>query len=293
MNVGFIGLGTMGQGMAANLLKSGLALTVFNRTRSKADKLVEQGARFAGSMEELGECDAVFTMVSDDRALRSICFEQGLLDSIKPGAAHISSSTISLELARELITQHADRSQEFVGAPVSGRGDFAREGRLFVITAGKAEVVTRCKPLFEAIGQKSMYFGDDPTAAVIVKLAVNLMIAGTIGIIAEAYNMVGRFGIAKTEFHDFVTSGLFSAPVFHAYGGMIASDQYQPANFPTPLGLKDLKLALAAAEETATPLPIGSVVRDELLATLARGYHDLDWSSLALAMADALAPAET
>lgn len=283
LRVGFVGLGTMGRGMAANILRAGFDLTVYNRTRGKATPLIEQGAKFAETPAGLGDCDVVFTMVSDDTALRAVCFDGGLVAAMKPGAIHAASSTISTALVQELNAAHAALGQTLVGAPVSGRGDFAEAGKLFVITAGPEEALRTCAPLFDAIGQRTLDFGRDAAAAFVCKLAVNAMIANAIASISETYQLVEAWGVDRTQFNDFVTHGLFASPAYSAYGGMIASRTYTPANFPVSLGLKDVRLAFAAAEEKNVQLPAAATMRNLLVSALSQGMGDLDWSSVARA----------
>jgi 3-hydroxyisobutyrate dehydrogenase-like beta-hydroxyacid dehydrogenase len=283
LRVGFVGLGTMGRGMAGNILRAGFDLTVYNRTRTKAEPLIARGARFAETLDALGDCDVVFTMVSDDAALRSVCFDGQLVAAMKPGAIHVASSTISTALAAELNEAHTARRQTLVGAPVSGRGDFAEAGTLFVIAAGAEEALRTCAPLFAAIGQRTLDFGRDATAAFVCKLAVNAMVANAIAAISEAYQLVEAWGVDRVQFNDFVTHGLFAAPAYKAYGGLIATHSYTPANFPVALGLKDLRLAVAAAEEKNVQLPAAAAVRNLLVSALAQGLGELDWSCVARA----------
>lgn len=283
LKVGFIGLGTMGQGMAQNILGHEFDLMVYNRTASKAEFLAEKGAVVANDLKDLEACDVVFTMVSDDNALRSICFESGLLDIMKPGSIHISSSTISTDLAEELKSEHAKRNQQFAGAPVSGRGDFALQGKLFIIYAGSAEILEVCMPIFEAIGQKTINFGQDPTSAFVCKLAVNAMIANAIGSISETYRLVEAWGIDRVQFNDFVTNGLFASPAYQAYGKLMAHHDYLPANFPVGLGLKDVRLAFNAAEQKNVQMPCVSAVRNLLMSALDQQMEEFDWSAIAIA----------
>lgn len=282
-HIGFVGLGTMGSGMAANILRAGFRLTVCNRTRSKADRLIEMGAHFAETAAGLSDCDIIFTMVSNDAALRSICFEGGLIEAMKPGAIHVASSTISTALAEALNAEHSGRGQILVGAPVSGRGDFAESGKLFIIFAGPEGALKSCAPVFDVIGQRTLDFGRNATAAFVCKLAVNTMIANAIASISEAYQLVEAWGVDRGQFNDFVTNGLFASPAYSAYGGMIASHTYSPANFPVSLGLKDVRLAFAAADEKNVQLPAAAAIRNLLVSAVSQGMADLDWSSVALA----------
>ena len=281
MNIGFIGLGNMGSAMAMNLLRARHDLTVYNRTPEKATPLLKQGARAAASPLEVSSTDVVFTMLADDRAVESVTFgEAGILANLRPGSIHISSSTISVELSRRLTAAHEERNQQFISAPVFGRPEAAEAGKLFVVAAGPDDAVERCMPLFDVIGQRTFRFGDQPFLANLVKLGGNFLIASVLESLSEAMALVGKAGINQHEYVDFLTSTLFAAPVYKTYGALIADKKFQPAGFAAPLGLKDVRLALAAGEQFRVPLPLASLIRDRFLALLARGGDALDWSAI-------------
>jgi 3-hydroxyisobutyrate dehydrogenase-like beta-hydroxyacid dehydrogenase len=167
MKVGFIGLGNMGSGMAANLLKAGHEVTVYNRTPSKARALVEQGAHHAAQVADACRGDAVITMLSDDSAVQSVVFgDPGVISSLGKGGIHISSSTISMKLSERLAAAHAASGQRFVAAPVFGRPEAAAAAKLFIVVAGVPDAVDACMPLLEAIGQKTFHFGENPPTQV-------------------------------------------------------------------------------------------------------------------------------
>jgi 3-hydroxyisobutyrate dehydrogenase-like beta-hydroxyacid dehydrogenase len=289
MKVGFIGLGNMGSGMAANLLKARYELTVYNRTAEKASALVDQGARPAKTPADASKGDVVVTMLADDEALESAAFGgHGVISSLAQGAIHVSASTISVELSERLTREHANRGQRFVSAPVFGRPEAARTAKLFVTAAGPKEAVERCMPLFEAIGQKTFYFGDRPASANLVKLSGNFLIASTIEALSEAMALVAKGGLDRHQYLEFLTSTLFAAPAYKTYGGLIADQKFTPPGFAAPLGLKDVRLALAAGEGLRVPLPIASLIRDRFLRLLAGGGESLDWSAISeLAREDA------
>jgi 3-hydroxyisobutyrate dehydrogenase-like beta-hydroxyacid dehydrogenase len=289
MKVGFIGLGNMGSGMAANLLAAGHEVTVFNRTRAKADPLVAKGATVAHSVAEACRGDAVMTMLADDQAVASVAFgDGGLMASLSRGALHVSSSTISVALAERLVAAHAETGHDFVSAPVFGRPDAAEAGELFVAAGGAEPALLRAKPLLDAIGKQSFILSDQPSRANLVKLSGNFLIASVIEALGEAMALVGKGGVDIHAYLDFLTSTLFSAPVYKTYGALIADRKFTPAGFAAPLGQKDIRLALAAAEELRAPMPIASLLRDRFLALLANGGENLDWSAIgALAAKDA------
>ncbi|HTQ86511.1 MAG TPA: NAD(P)-dependent oxidoreductase [Candidatus Solibacter sp.] len=281
MNVGFIGLGKMGRGIAENLLKAGHSLTVYNRTRARAESLAAQGARVAATPADASRGDAVFTMLADDAALESVALsDSGIVASLPRGAVHISLATISVALSNRLAEAHARAGSEFVAAPVFGRPEAAAAAKMFVVAAGPAAVLARCQPLFDAIGQRTFPMGDQPASAIAVKLAGNFMLASVVETLGEAFALVRKYGIPPAQFLDLITSSIFPAPVYKAYGTLIAEQRFQPAGFQLPLGLKDVRLALAAAEAVGVPLPVASLVRDQMLTALARGFGESDWSVL-------------
>jgi 3-hydroxyisobutyrate dehydrogenase-like beta-hydroxyacid dehydrogenase len=302
MKVGLIGLGNMGSGMAANLLKGGHEVTVYNRTPSKAQALVAQGARYAAQVADACRGDVVITMLADDNAVESVVFGNagasgsedvgsGVIESLARGAIHISSSTISVALAQRLAAAHSARGQRFVSAPVFGRPEAAAAARLFIAVAGAPDAVDACMPLFEAIGQKTFRFGENPPDANLVKLSGNFLISSVIEALGEAMALVGKAGLDQHQYVDFLTSTLFNAPVYKTYGGLIADKKFEPAGFAAPLGFKDNRLVLAAAETLRVPLPLASLIYQRFLTLLARGGESLDWSAFSqLAAEDAGMP---
>ena len=289
MNVGFIGLGNMGVGMAARLLRAGHEVTVFNRTRAKAEPLVALGAKAAANVADACKGDAVITMLANDEAVEDVVLaDGGIVDSLRAGALHISSSTISIDLAEKLANAHAKAGQRFVAAPVFGRPDRAAAGQLFVIAAGEADAVKAALPIFDAIGQKTFVVGNAPQQANLVKLSGNFLMASVIEALGEAMALVGKVGIDKRKYLDLLTATLFGAPVYRLYGELIADRKFLPAGFAAPLGHKDIRLALAAGEQLRVPMPLASLLHDRFLALLAQGGDHLDWSAIGqLAATDA------
>jgi 3-hydroxyisobutyrate dehydrogenase-like beta-hydroxyacid dehydrogenase len=281
MRVGFIGLGRMGSGMAANLIRAGHEVTVFNRTPAKAQALVELGAHAAATVADACRGDAVITMLADDGAVEGVVFgAEGVLGSLGKGATHLSMSTISVALSERLAAAHADAGQRFVAAPVFGRPEAAAAGKLFIMAAGAGEALDASAPLFEALGQRTFVVGEQPPAANLVKLSGNFLIAAVIESLGEAMALVGKAGIDRHQYLDLLTSTLFTAPIYKTYGGLIADQQFAPAGFAAPLGFKDIRLALAAAESLRVPMPLASLLRDRFLTLLAQGGEELDWSAI-------------
>jgi 3-hydroxyisobutyrate dehydrogenase-like beta-hydroxyacid dehydrogenase len=264
MDVAFIGLGNMGSGMARNLIKAGHTLTVYNRTRSRAEPLRSLGARIAASPgAAASDAEVLITMLADDHAVEEVMFAPGnVLESLRPEAVHVSMSTISVALSRRLTEAHREKRQHFVAA-------------------GPAEQIEHCRPLFDAMGQKMFVMQEEPPTANVVKLAGNFLITAVIESLAEATALVRKFGLDSNTFLEFLTGSLFAAPVYRTYGNLIAANQFEPAGFKLPLGFKDNRLLLAAAEEAAVPMPLASLVHDRFVAALAQGLTEADWSVIA------------
>lgn len=256
MDAGFIGLGQMGRGMAANLLKAGHTVTVWNRSPEKSAQLKAEGARVASTPAEAAASGVVITMLADDRAVESVAFgENGILAALPPGAIHISMSTISVALSERLEAAHCQSGQRYVAAPVFGRPEAAAAAKLFVIAAGPPEAIAACQPLFDALGQRTFVLGEKPSAANVLKLAGNFLIASTLETFGEAFALARKSGIAPEKFLEILTGTVFTAPYQVGYGGIIAREAYEPAGFSVALGLKDVRLALAAETLPACRCP--------------------------------------
>jgi 3-hydroxyisobutyrate dehydrogenase-like beta-hydroxyacid dehydrogenase len=281
MKVGFIGLGRMGAGMAGSLVRAGHAVTVYNRTPGKEQALVEQGASAAAQVADACQGDAVITMLSDDDALSTVAFgEGGVIVSLGKGAVHVSMSTISVALSARLAAAHANAGQRFVAAPVFGRPEAAAIAKLFITAAGATDALGICSPLFEALGQRTFFFGAEPQAANLVKLSGNFLIASMIEALGEAIALVGKAGIDRREYINFLTSTVFTAPIYRTYGSMIVEEKFMPAGFAAPLGHKDIRLTLAAAESLRVPMPLASLLHNRFLRLLAQHGDALDWSAI-------------
>lgn len=287
MKLGFIGLGSMGSGMARNLLKAGHEVTVYNRTRAKTEALADEGAQVADRPVEACGGEAVFTMLADDAALETVVFgDKGILTAGGTGLIHLSMSTISPALSRRLAAAHAERGQGYVAAPVFGRPEAAAAAKLVIVAAGKAENVERCRPALEAIGQKVFNAGADPEKANLIKVSGNFMLAAMLETLGEAFAVLRKSGVDPKLFLEIVNGNLFRSPVYELYGNAIAEGQFEPAGFKLRLGMKDVKLALAAAEEVSAPMPLGSLLRDHFLSGVARGYGNIDWAGLSKVIAE-------
>jgi len=268
--------------MAANLVKAGHEVTVYNRTPGKVQALVERGARAAARVADACQGDAVITMLADDAAVEGVVFGEtgGVIGSLGEGAIHISMSTISAALSQRLAAAHTNAGQRFAAAPVFGRPDAAAAAKLFIVAAGAPDALDACSPLFAAMGQKTIHISNEPPAANLVKLSGNFLIASVIEALGEAMALVGKAGVDGHRYLDLLTSTLFTAPVYKSYGALIAERKFEPAGFAAALGEKDIRLTLAAAETLRVPMPLASLLRDRFLTLLAHGGEALDWSAI-------------
>lgn len=279
MDAAVVGIGRMGLGIAKSLLRAGHRVIVYNRTRERAEPLRALGASVAESLKEACSTEVLFTMVADDAALEVLVFgEGGILASLPRGSAHVSLSTISVALSDRLAAAHAKAGQGYLAAPVFGRPEAAEAGRLAVVAAGEDALIQKCRPLFNAMGPKLFFVGDRPSQANVVKLSGNFLIATVLESLAEVLAFARKSGVDAGALMEFLTSSLFNAPVYKTYGQLIVESRHEPAGFLLPLGLKDVRLVLQAAEAVSVPMPIASVLRDRFLTALARGNQDKDWS---------------
>jgi 3-hydroxyisobutyrate dehydrogenase-like beta-hydroxyacid dehydrogenase len=277
----------MGMPIARNLIKAGHELTVYNRTRSKAEALASAGAKPANSVAEACVAEIVMTMLADDHAVERTTFgDGGILNTLAGGGVHLSLSTISTALSRRLEEEHGARGQSFIASPVFGRPDAAAAARLAVVAAGPAEAVERVRPLLEAIGRKLFVIGLEPYSANAVKLAGNFLIASMLETLSEAFILVRKSGVEPAMFLEILNSSLFQSPLYQNYGKIIIEEKFSPPGFALRLGLKDVRLVLAAADEAAVPMPVASVIRDHFVSAVARGWGDIDWAALAKVVAE-------
>jgi 3-hydroxyisobutyrate dehydrogenase-like beta-hydroxyacid dehydrogenase len=281
MSIGFVGLGAMGHHMAANLLRSGQPVHVWNRNPEPAAALVAKGAKAAATPAECGIADVVFSMLADDEVTRKVLVDGGVLDAMAPGSIHVNMATVSVGFAREMAALHVEKGIGYVAAPVLGRVDVAEAGKLNILAGGSDELIARVQPLFDLIGQKTWRFGDQPEQANAVKLACNLMLACAIEATGEGTALARAHGVPAADFIDLVTSTLFAgSPVYKGYGGMIARQAYSPAGFKLSLGQKDVRLAVEAGQDKGLPLAFGAALQGVLKEAMDQGDADLDLAAL-------------
>jgi|SRR5712671_6932 len=283
LKVGFIGLGRMGQAMAARILGGGHDLVVYNRTESKTTALVEAGALAATSVA--GACegrDFVITMVADDASLQAITLGAGgIRETLAPGSIHIVMGTHGVAVVQKLAAAHSEAKQILVGAPVLGRPDVAATGQLGIVAGGPPDAVRRCQPLFQLIGKHTFPAGPKPEGATAIKLANNFVLGCAIEAIGEGFSLIRKYGVDPQVFQEVMTEGLFAAPAYKVYGKIMVDQSYEKVGFSTLLGLKDSNLIMEAANLARVPLPSGNAYRDRLLGAVAHGDGDKDWAVIA------------
>jgi 3-hydroxyisobutyrate dehydrogenase-like beta-hydroxyacid dehydrogenase len=289
MLIGFIGLGNMGRPMARNLVRAHHDVTVYNRTQQAAAELAEEGAAVAEcpGQAAVGR-EIVITMLADDEAVESVVFgARGLREGLRPGSLHISMSTVSPGLSEHLSKTHQERGQQFVAAPVFGRPEAAAAAKLFIVAAGARDALVRARPVLELLGQRTFEVDERPEHANYIKLFGNFLITCVLEGLGEVFAVARKAEINPTSVFEVLSSTMFGAPAYHNYGPRIIAEDFWPAGFRMKLGLKDTRLVLEAAEKLSAPMPFANVVRDRFLSAIANGYGDLDWSALALVIAQA------
>ena len=281
--IGFIGLGGMGSAMAASLLRAGFHLRVYNRTPHRAEPLVKMGAVQVHSLAEAAEPGGiVVTMLTNDAAVQAVSFgDSGFGEALGASGIHVSMSTIAPETSRHLARLHDERQSHYVAAPVFGKPDAAAAQKLWIATSGPADAKTRIQPLLDAMGQGVYDFGDDPGSANVVKLAGNFLLGAAIEAMGEAFTLAQKSGVSRTSVYELFTDTLFACPVYKNYGKLIADEHYQPIGAVPSLIRKDFGLILQAAQNSAVPMPLASLVHDRLTAMVAKGHEDRDWAGFA------------
>ena len=283
MNVGFIGLGRMGQGMAGRILGAGHSVTVFDVVAAAAKPLADKGARVAGSITELAKAsEVVVSMLVHDAAVREVTFgAKGLCESLPKGAIHILMGTHGVAAVRELEARHAQAGQTLVAAPVLGRPDLAASGQLGIVAGGPEAAVARVKPLLDVMGRRTFAAGPKPESATAIKLANNAVLGCAMVAMAEGFALVRKYGVAPQVFQDVMTEGLFAAPAYKIYGQKMVDGSYDQVGSPITVGLKDANLISETAGLAGVPMPSHNVYRDRLLGAVAHGDGNRDQAVLA------------
>jgi len=283
MNVGFIGLGRMGFGMASRILSGGHDLVVYDAVPAQSEKLGSGGARVASSVADVcAGRDVVVTMLVEDITVAEVALGRGgLCESLPSGAIHLVMGTHGVATVRTLEARHAEARQILVAAPVLGRPDLAAAGQLGIVAAGPDEAVRRCEPLLSCMGRRTFLAGSKPESATAIKLANNAVLGCAMVAMAEAFSLVRKYGVVPQVFQDVMTEGLFSAPAYKVYGQKMVDQSYDDVGSPIHVGLKDASLIAAAADLARVPMPSHNVYHDRLIGAVAHGDGNRDQAVLA------------
>ncbi|HEY9636565.1 MAG TPA: NAD(P)-dependent oxidoreductase [Coleofasciculaceae cyanobacterium] len=286
--IGFIGLGSMGLPIASHLVEAGYTLQVYNRTPQKARSLIDKGAKLSDNPGDVVESGGiVITMLANDQALEEVVLgENGILEKLGSGGIHLSMGTVSPATAQNLAEHHEQRGAHYLAAPVFGRPDAAAAKKLWICLSGNGAAKERVLPVLNILGQGVFDFGEQVGAANVVKLSGNFLIVCAIEAMAEAFTLAEKNGIDRTKVAELFGQTLFACPIYQNYGRLIAQEQYQPAGFKLSLGLKDVTLALQMARDNQMPMPFASLLHDRLMAAVAKGRGDIDWTGLALEVSE-------
>ncbi len=279
--IGFIGLGLMGGPMASNLVKAGFPVTVWNRTASKAESLVKQGAKLAANPRAVAlQADVLITIVSDPAALEEVLWgANGAIEGLRRGSLYIDSSTVSPDLARRVAKVCANRGVEFLDAPVTGGNWGAEKGELLYMIGGDAKAFDRAKPVLDVLGKKFFLLGPNG-AGQTVKLGMNLLLALQVDAFAEALALVTASGVPAEKLMEVMQSSMARSGVLDVKAPMMVKGEF-PASFPLRLMHKDVRLALELARDKGVTLPCGAAAYATYSAVLDSSKDDPDFSAVA------------
>jgi 3-hydroxyisobutyrate dehydrogenase-like beta-hydroxyacid dehydrogenase len=278
MKIGFLGLGKMGTAIVRHLVAAGHQVTVWNRSRNKADALASVGIHVAATPAEASEgAEIVVTMVFDDAAVEEVLFKDGLLDALKPGMLHVSMSTISVALSERLTAEHAKRKVGFLAAPVFGRPSVAEAGRLWIVAAGSDQAIERAQPLFAPISRGVSVVGSEPCKAHAVKLGGNFLISAMINALSESFVYAAGQDIVPSTFFETINNALFQSPFYSLYAKVMLDPPDRPGA-TVELGAKDIRLLREAAESRGTHLVLARQLAEVFDEAKQAGMSNEDWA---------------
>jgi len=277
-NLGFVGLGVMGSQMVNRLLGKGHAVTGYNRTRSKAQWLIDRGMKWADSPRAVSAAaDVTFAMVTNSAALAAITDgPDGLLAGLSKGKTFIDMSTVSPTVSRALATKVREKGADMVDSPVSGSVTTLQEGKLSVMVGGRRETFERVRPLLEDIGPKVTYVGDNGLA-LSMKIAINLSLATQMLAFSEGVLLAEKSGIARETAVDVLTHSAVASPMIQ-YRGPFVLQQPAEAWFDVNMMQKDMLLALEMGRQLDVPLPTTAISNEFLTAARAMGMAKQDFA---------------
>ncbi|MED6125469.1 Glyoxylate/succinic semialdehyde reductase 2, chloroplastic [Stylosanthes scabra] len=278
--VGFLGIGIMGSPMAQNLLKAGVDLTVWNRTKSKCEPLISLGAKYMSSPEEVAaSCDLTFAMLADPHSAVDVaCGNHGAANGMAPGKGYVDVSTVDVDTSK-LISQHIKATGAlFLEAPVSGSKKPAEDGQLIFLTAGDRNLYETVAPLLDIMGKSKFYLGDVGNGAA-MKLVVNMIMGSMMASFSEGLLLSQKVGLDPKVLVEVVSQGAISAPMYSMKGPSMIQSVY-PTAFPLKHQQKDLRLALGLAESVSQATPIAAAANELYKVAKSHGLSDEDFSAV-------------
>ena len=280
MKIGFIGLGIMGSRMAANLLKGGHKLKVYNRTLSKAEALVEKGAKLSHSAKEAADnVDVLFTMLSTPDSVKSIALgKKGFLTSMKRNSIWVDCSTVNPSFSREIAKIAEEKGIRFIDAPVAGTKQPAEKGELIILTGGNKNDIEEVTPLLNLMGKKIIYAGETGMGTSL-KMVINLMLASAMEVFSEALTLGESLGFTKEKLYDVLIGGPVTAPFLAGKTEKINKLSFE-ADFPLQLMLKDMQLIEQTAKENNINLPAADSIKEIYSEAVKNGFGHKDFSAI-------------
>ncbi len=291
-NLGFIGLGVMGSRMAKRLLDAGHTVTGYNRTRAKAQWLLDAGMQWGESPRTVAEtADIIFSMVTDTAALHAITLgDNGIIAGLRPGKIYVDMSTVSPAASRELAAQVASRGAQMLDAPVSGSVSTLEEGRLSIMVGGNRAAFERVHPILRAIGPKVTYVGGNGLA-VSMKIAINLSLAVQMLAFSEGVLRAEKSGIPRETAVEVLLNSVIASPMVK-YRGPFVLRMPEEAWFDVHMMQKDLLLALEMGRQLGVPLPSTAVTNEALTAARGMGLGKKDFAVVVEVLARLSGPAK-
>jgi 3-hydroxyisobutyrate dehydrogenase/2-hydroxy-3-oxopropionate reductase len=273
---GFLGLGIMGNAMAANLVRAGFDVTVWNRTASRCAPLVALGAKQGATPREVAaSCDITFAILSDPAAARETCFgKDGVLEGIGDGRGYVDMSTVDDQTARDIGAAITEKDGRFLEAPVSGTKKPAEDGTLIILAGGERSLFDDAQPAFEELGKKNLYLGALGQGAR-MKLVVNMIMGSMLTALSEGLSLGLKGDLDGAQILEVLDAGALACPMFKSKGPMLLAENYT-TSFPLKHMQKDLRLALALSEELGQTLHTASATNEVFKRALLAGHGDDD-----------------
>ena len=290
MKIGFIGLGIMGSRMAQNLLAHGVDLRVANRTVSKADSLLEQGARWIDDPQAWAEVSILFTMLAHPEAVEAAALgPNGFLQHLQAGTLWVDCSTVHPEFSRHMARTAAEHQVRLLDAPVTGTKPQAQQGELVFFVGGAAEDIEQCQPYFNMMGKNVVHVGEQAMGTAL-KVVINVLLASAMAAFAESVALGKAMGLSEELLHKVLIGGPVGAPFLAAKQAKLVNNDYA-ADFPLQWMHKDLHMAALAAYTAQVGIPLTQITKEIYQGAIQAGFGAADFSALYKHVVDQNQPA--